>query len=161
MNRVDIDIQNNLLTGVQFKFEIHNLPHTTFHCQTIIMPSIQLDQPVLATARRDAPMPGSKLSFDPLNIEFIVDADLKNYSELYNWMINIATKEPVMEFRSDATLHILKGDLTKQTDVRFVGCHPTMISELPFASNTNDSDLMVVTTIFNYDYFLLEGMTVL
>ena len=158
MSRDDLNLQHNTLTNVQYKFEIHSLPHVTFHSQSVILPSIQIDQPMMNTARRDVPLPGSKVNFDPFNLEFIVDKDLNNYGELYNWMISMATEEKTMEKHlSDASLHVLNADLTPNKTIKLINCYPNMISELPFASNVSDSESMIATAIFSFQYFLLPN----
>jgi hypothetical protein len=154
-----VQVQENILTEVQFKFEIYRLPHVTYHLQSTLLPSIQIDQPMQVSSRRDIPLPGSKLNFDPYNIDFIVDDDLKNYNELLKWMVDMATSDTreISTLFSDAVLHILNADGTPKTRFKFFNCYPNMISELPFNSTTQESSPIIATSLFNYSHFLPDG----
>ncbi len=150
-------IETNPLTSVQYKFEIHNLPSVTYGAQSIILPSMQTDAPLMSTPRRSVPLTGTQLNFDPFNITFLVDDELNNYSELYNWMIYTVTHPfDKATHVSDATLHILHGDLTPNKKITFIDCFPTLVAELPFESHVNDSDVIECSAVFNFAYFKLE-----
>ena len=72
----------NILTNVQYKLDIHNLPNVTYWTQTAFLPTITLEGGMLPTMKRDVPVPGHKLEFDSLNVTFLIDQDLKNYEEI-------------------------------------------------------------------------------
>lgn len=151
-------VETNPLTTAQFKFEIEAFPHVTYNAQTVILPSMQVDGVQMNSPRRDIPLTGTKLNFDPFALTFIVDDKLNNYTELYNWLIkNVTENFDRRTHMSDATLHILNGDLTPNQKIKFFDCFPTMIAELPFESNANDSDVMECSTFFNFSHFKLEN----
>jgi hypothetical protein len=154
----DTAIETNPLTGVQYKLEIHNLPHVNYHMQTAILPSVQTDAPILSTPNRIIPLTGSQLNYDPFNIEFIIDDKLNNYSELYNWMLRaISEKHDRQKHFSDATLHILNGDLTPNQKITFYNTFPTLIAELAFDSGDTDSTPTICSAVFSYSHFKLES----
>ena len=146
---------NNLdtLNAVQFKFEILRIPHVSFFMQTAMVPGIDMDSPIRETPRRNTPVTGSKLTFDPMIITFIVDEDLKNYFEIYRWMQQIIRTDDEISNKSDGSLHILNGQYNKKATVRFVNIFPTSLTELSFGTNDTDSITSVATVTFNYDYF--------
>ena len=152
------DIETNPLTSAQYKFEIHKLPHVTYGANSIILPSMQVDAPLMNSPRRDIPLTGTKLNFDPFNITFLVDDKLNNFSELYNWMIqNVTQKFDRNTHMSDCTLHILNGDLTPNQKIVFHDAFPTLVAELPFESNAGDSEVIECSAIFQYAYYTLEN----
>jgi hypothetical protein len=153
-------VQHNPLTSVQYKFEVSSIPHVVFHCQVASVPSVSIDSPMIQSSKRDFSVPGTKLEFDPLNIEFIVDKDLLNYTEIYNWMYRMVTVEPVMQEVSDGVLHILNADLTVNQSIKFIGLFPIMLGDLSFLSTSPSSDPIICSTTFNYRYFELPGFRI-
>jgi hypothetical protein len=143
----------NLLTSVQFKFEILKLPETNFFVQNVILPSITLDAPLMPGPRRNLPLPGSKVEFDPLIVTFLVDEDLNNYVELYRWIMLIQRSESMSNWYSDANLHFLTGQMNTSRIVRFVNMVPTMLSELSMTTMEMDSTPVEATISFQYEYF--------
>ena len=143
----------NLLNNVQFKFAITNLPNVTYFMQDMVLPSMQIDSPIFAGPRRDMPMAGTKVSFDPLMITFLVDEDLNNYYEMYNWAMDIQRSESRARQKHDGILHILSGQMNIIRQIRFVGLVPTFIAELPFTSSDPDIEGMQCTASFAFEYF--------
>lgn len=154
----DEPIETNILRGYQYKFEISIFPHVTYHSQSVQLPSMSIDTPLFATPHRDIIMPGTKLDFDPLTITFLVDDDLNNYKEVYYWMLKMAfDKSTHKANKADGTLHILNGDLTPKTTVKFINLHPTTLSDISFDSSQTEPESQVVFITMEYDYFLFDG----
>lgn len=72
-----------------FKFQVHNIPHVSFFCQGANIPDISMGFPVQNTPLADIPYPGDKLQFGDLNIRFLIQEDMTNYKELYDWLIGL------------------------------------------------------------------------
>lgn len=147
------DKELNLLNNVQFRFDIHKIPNASFEIQNVIMPSIQLDSPFLPSPRRDIPMPGTKINFDPLNITFLVDEKMNNYLEIYKWMVEMQSNNDPKTWRSDAVLTIFTGQMNPSRILRFVGLVPTLLTELSFTSSDPDVTRVESTVSFQFEYF--------
>lgn len=151
-------IQTNILKGFQFKLEIDSLPHVTYHAQTVPLPGMSIDTPSYNTSHRDILLPGTKLTFDPLTVTFLVDDDLSNYKEIYHWLLKMAFgRSDYSEMQSDGVLHVLNGDLTAKTTIKFLNLHPTSLSELNFDSSQSDVEPQIAFMTMEYDYFLFDG----
>ena len=48
----------------------------------------------------DIPIEGEKLTFDQLNISFLVDEDLQNYQEIYSWLLSMGFPDNFTQFTS-------------------------------------------------------------
>ena len=157
----DVPIETNILKGYQFKFEISIFKHVTYHCQSTQLPSVSIDTPVFTTPHRDITLPGTKMTFDPITITFLVDDDLLNWKEVYYWMLKMSfNKAKYREFNSlqaDGTLHILNGNLTPKTTVKFMNLHPTSLSELTFDSSQVDPEPQIAFMTMEYDYMIFDG----
>ena len=87
----------------QFKFTISQLPKVEFFTTAANLPGITMVDSIFPTPFKDIPVMGEKLTYENLEITFIVDEFLENYKELHNWMIGIAfpkSREQFSDFRS-------------------------------------------------------------
>ena len=71
---------------VQFRFKIAKLPQVEFFIQTVNLPGISLGTVAIPTSVYNYPVPGDEISFQPLDISFLVDENLNNYKELHDWL---------------------------------------------------------------------------
>lgn len=74
---------------VQFKFTCAKLPLIEFFCQTANIPGITLGEATQETGLVDIPIPGDKITYQALNISFLVDENLNNYKELHDWLTGL------------------------------------------------------------------------
>ena len=76
-------------TGTQWRLAFNRLPKTTWFCTAANIPGITLGEAMYPTPMVDINLTGDKLTFETLNITFIVDEELQNYRELWNWLVGI------------------------------------------------------------------------
>ena len=76
-------------TGTQWRLAFNRLPKMTWFCTAANIPGITLGESQYPTPMLDTFVTGDKLTFDTLNITFIVDEELQNYRELWDWMVGI------------------------------------------------------------------------
>ena len=93
-------------TGTQWRLAFNRLPKTTWFCTTANVPGITLGEAMFPTPMSDMFITGDKLTFETLNITFIVDEELQNYRELWDWITGIGF--PVKHSEWEAALS--KGD---------------------------------------------------
>ena len=73
----------------QFRIYLPIFPKTEWFVVSATIPGITLGQATQATPFTDMPIVGDKIGFDNFDMTFIVDEQLKNYMEMYNWVKNI------------------------------------------------------------------------
>ena len=93
-------------TGTQWRLAFNRLPKTTWFCTAATIPGITLGEAQYATPMSDVILSGDKLTFETLNITFLVDEELENYRELWDWIVGIGS--PVNHSQWETTLS--KGD---------------------------------------------------
>ena len=71
---------------IQFRFKIAKLPEVEFFVQTVNLPGISLGSATVPTPLYDYPVPGDKITYQSLDISFLVDENLNNYKELHDWL---------------------------------------------------------------------------
>ena len=83
---------------VQFRFKIAKLPQVEFFIQTVNLPGISLGQAIVPTSLYNYPIPGDEISFQPLDISFLVDENLNNYKELHDWLLGLGFPSKHQQF---------------------------------------------------------------
>ena len=162
-----------------FKFLIHNIPNVSYFCQAANIPEMNLPPAVQVTPLVDVPHPGDKLDFGVLMIRFLIQEDMKNYKELYDWMIGLGF--PVgheqftafgksQEYRfpdirkadftsSDASLFLLDSNNNPITQIIFRDAFPVSLQGLEFEISSGQTDYMVGVAMFRYRDYVIETTT--
>ena len=73
----------------QFKFQIQKLPKVEYFTTACNIPGISLNATVQPTPLADIPLPGDTISFNDLEITFLVDENLENYREIHGWLTGL------------------------------------------------------------------------
>ena len=85
----------------QFKFNILKLPKVEYFCTAVNLPGITLSgSPIQATPLKDIPLPGDKLTYEPLSMTFIVDENLENFQEIHGWLRGLGFPGGYAEFKT-------------------------------------------------------------
>ena len=78
-------------TGTQWRLAFNRIPKTTWFCTAANVPGITLGEAQYPTPMSDMFVTGDKLTFETLNITFLVDEELQNYRELWDWIVGIGS----------------------------------------------------------------------
>lgn len=138
----------NPRSPLQFQFTIAKLPAVSFWCQTVNIPSIQgtvIEQP---TPFVNAKVALSRLSVGPLSITFLVDEQLQNYTELYNWLRGLTNPTGFDDY----------ADYAAQHDLAYAH-QDIMTSEATLLLNDSNNQLIRRITFPNIVPVALGGMT--
>ena len=85
----------------QFKFSILKLPKVEYFCTSVNIPGINLGGNLTqATPLKDVPIPGDKLTYEPLQMTFLVDENLENFQEIHGWLVGLGFPRDHREFRN-------------------------------------------------------------
>ena len=90
----------------QFRFILNQIPKVQFFIQTANIPGISLGEAVIPTPYKDIPYVGDKVTYESLNVQFLVDEHLENYIEIHNWMVGLGfpkTRQQFTDFRSSTS----------------------------------------------------------
>ena len=97
------DLPDNLsyLAPTQFELLIKKLPNTKYFATGVNVPSVtvaEIQQPT--NLGRNVLVPGDKINLGELTVNFIVDENMENWTELYTWMSQITSSTDPEKFRS-------------------------------------------------------------
>jgi hypothetical protein len=169
----------NLTSKNNFRIDIPDNGSTStfqWQIQSATLPSVQLQTASVTLGPKysklaDNNIAGTGTSYDDLSIQFLVDEDLKTYSELYSWLLTM--NNPVGASTHDGKvvstilLHILDNNKEKVVATyRFINAFPKTLGNIEF-NYTESGDIEVVTcdVEFSYSYFemihIVDGKEVL
>ena len=163
-----------------FKFQVHNIPNVSYFCQAANIPEMNLPPAIQTTPLVDIPYAGDKLDFGVLMIRFLIQEDMKNYKELYDWMIGLGFPVDHKQFiafgksqeyrfpdirradftSSDASLFLLDSNNNPITQIVFRDAFPVSLQGLDFEISSGQTDYMVGVAMFRYKDYIIETTTV-
>ena len=151
-----------------------------FFVKSVNIPGVQFTETIApAGIGLDAFFPGDKVSFETLNVSFLVDEDLQNFKEIFDWMDSIV---PVSDPQSFANYVSAKktetnqsssidNDLVQYSDItlvtntnkniankyfRFHDAFPISLSGIELESGA-DGETVVATVEFRFTYYDIES----
>lgn len=165
-----------------FRFYIQSLPKVTYFCQSANIPQISLGVATQPTPLVDIPKPGEKLTYSDLVIQFMIQEDMSNYIEIYNWMTSLGFPENRLQiyerlreqsFRdptprggvqghsdftdySDAFLTILGSDYNEVARINFMDCFPIALSSVNFDVSAGTTQYFAAQATFKYRQYTIE-----
>jgi len=161
-----------------FKFLIARAPNVTYTCQSANLPNVQLGVAVQNSPFVDIPHPGDKVTFGEFTIRFLINEDMNNYREIYNWITEIgapysgedwasALRNRVSVFKdddynkvfSDGQLLILDSNNNAKVKLSFEDLFPVSIEALDFDITTAGMEYFVGVASFRYKLFTIETLT--
>jgi len=82
----------------QFKFQITKLPKVEYFCTSVNLPAVSISEVKQPTPFVDVPLPGTTLSYETLNMTFMVDENLENLQEIHGWIRGLGFPEDYTEY---------------------------------------------------------------
>ena len=82
----------------QFKFQITKLPKVEYFCTSVNLPAVAISEVRQPTPFVDVPLPGTTLTYSPLNMNFLVDENLENFQEIHGWLRGLGFPESYTEY---------------------------------------------------------------
>ena len=167
---------NNYLATNYFKLEITRLPLLTYYCQGVNLPSLSLSHAEQGTSTgTNVKWIGGKYTWEELNVSFIVDEDMKNWIEVFEWMEEIAIMSDVKntmnyniqgkpkgqldDYFSNGLLSITNSSYKPKLIVNLIDIFPISLSGIPFNSTNTDNEPVIATATFAYTYYTINRLT--
>lgn len=82
-----LNLNKNPLTSGNFRFGFKRTPNTNYFIQSVNLPGITFGSVEQPSMRKKLPLIGNaSLNYDNFIMSFIVDEELNNYIEIYDWL---------------------------------------------------------------------------
>jgi hypothetical protein len=170
----------DLLQSTKFRVTFDRLPGITYFCQSANLPGISLTEIPMPTPFVDLYLPGEKAVYDTFNITFLVDEDLRAWTELHDWIRGITFPTDFKEYANLAkssvganirsnyqkkpapySLGILSIYTNKNNPnfrVKLVDMFPTTVGSLLFSASDTAENIITADATFRFSYFEYERL---
>ena len=164
----------------KFSLTIEKFRHVKYKCQTVSLPGLNSTVLNQGYSTNNIKLLSNKLEYEDLTVTFIVDEDLKNYLEVYNWLLGMTAPETQQQMRefvssqrnrrntqgkltykdaeSDGTLIIKTNHAIPIYRIKFYNMKPFAISGLQFQF-TDNAEVITCDVSFALDRFEIESTT--
>ena len=172
-------INKSILNKNNFRLLIDKVPNVEYYVRNVTIPGLtfsETEQP--AGVGVNAFFPGDKVSFDTLDVNFLVDEDLENFKEIYDWMDSIVpVSNPSLfgTYTETATnntnvMASIDNDLNQYSDItlvtntnknipnryfRFHDCFPISLSGIELESSA-ESEPVIATVSLRFTYYEIK-----
>jgi hypothetical protein len=178
-NAFDNQVSNrNFLSPTGFRFTLNRAPKVAFFGNTANIPSMTLGVANQSTYLKDIDVPGDKILFEDFSLRFLVDENLENYMEIYNWIRGLGFPESleeiynlqrtgkidqpldkVMNVFSDGTLQVLTSHQNPNFKVVFQDLWPYSLSTLQFDATSEDIQYFTADVSFKYTIYNITDLS--
>jgi len=162
----------NFLSPVGFQFVLQKKPKIDFFCNNANIPGINLGVAMQGSPLKAIPVPGETLTFEDLTLRFLVDEDMENYLEVWNWLCQFGFPKSFEQYQqllnedensegvqnaisgmSDGTLIIYNSNYNPNIKVEFKDLFPVSLSSIVFDSTPNDITYASAEVVFKYTIY--------
>ena len=170
----------NTLSPVNFDLLIQKLPKTRYFCVGATLPGVSFGEAVHDTTLAvRSYLTGDRITFDPLVVRFTVDEDMKNYQEIFDWIMRlgpgidskdfaslvgqvktgntVTTLGDDLDMYSDATLMVNTSSNNANIEFNFIDCFPTSLGAIDFTTDASDVSYAVCDLTMRYTYYTIKA----
>lgn len=164
-------VERNLLRANNFKVSIPLAALVGDFVQDISLPGVSAGQPIQPTFLADIPHIGDKLQYDSVDLTFLVQENMENYKQLYNWFLRIADPNAMplgphgtnpslrtkdrSKLYCDISIHVLNNNSNVASTIYLVDAFPITLSPLQFS--TMNEDVLTANCVFAYSYLRFDS----
>lgn len=157
-------LTNNYLANNRFQFFLKRCPTLTHFCQRVSIPSIGFGISIQANPTGiDIKRPGTQYAFEDISVSFLIDENMKNWLEIYNWMTSIgiftSCNEMLLEDQkiSQAYLYVTNSAYVPILSVVFHNIFPVYLSGVNFDSTIADTDPIIANATFSFTHYEIKS----
>jgi hypothetical protein len=168
----------DLLQSTKFRVTFDRLPGSTYYCQAANVPGVSLTEIIRPTPFIDLYHPGEKMIYDTFTITFLVDEDMRAFTEIHDWIRAMTFPTDFKEYRdlerlarapylfgtapkgkpqySEAIMTLHSNKNNPKFRVKFYDLFPTTLSSLMFNSQDTAENIVVADATFRFAYYEYE-----
>jgi len=159
----------SFLQPTKFQLTFTRMPNITYFCQTFNLPGISMSEIVHNTPFVDLYVHGDKVQYEPLDLTFMVDEDLRGWLEIHDWITGLTFPKNFDQYRrlvkdnedyggtvSDAVMTLISNKNTPNIRITFKDCFPTSVSSIAFDYTMDASMTLTSSATFRYNYFDID-----
>lgn len=154
----------NPLQPTKFLLTFKKIKDTQYFCQSVNIPGVSLGEVIRTTPFLDMYSPGTKLNYESLDIEFIVDSELTSWKNMYDWFISMADPDGFekrdhtitpssTKHMSDATLTVLSSLNNPLVRIEYIDLFPTSLGAIDFDTRLSSDTIITCKASFRYQSY--------
>jgi hypothetical protein len=152
-----LNAEQNNLSLLNFKFKLDRTPEIEYRIQSVDIPGLNLGYAETPSPFVRLPFPGN-LSYDTLNILFLVGEEMKDYLGIFDWMVSLGHPDRLSQYNpeqavSDCSVLILNSAMRPIINCKFTDAFPVSLSSLSFDTTLPDVQYATATASFKFTRF--------
>lgn len=154
----------NQLEPKSLKLILDRIPNVEYFCTSASVPGITATAARQPSPFTDIKVTGDKLVFQPLIVNFIVNEDMSNWAEIFDWMVSYTHPTTFDEYKnpnttqnqlysskkSGAKLLIPNNKYQNQLEFTFTDVFPIDMSDVVFDVQIEGTTSTICTVTFEY-----------
>ena len=155
----------NQLNIVSFEVNFSRLPNVEYFFHRVNIPAVILGEAFQPMPFMNLPVEGDTLSFESMNLCFILDEDMQNYMEIYSWLTALGFPRDYEQFKtlkpaseaseyasmfSDMDIMLQTNKSNPNYKITFNDVFPTSLSSVQFDTSVSALEPIVVDATFNF-----------
>jgi len=153
MAQNNLTANTNLLSPVGFRLTINRQKYanTEYFITSFALPEVTSGEVQMNFRGGISYQTSETRQFGGLNLRFAIDEDMKNYTEIYNWLKDNTEKHEV----SDMILSVMSSHNIVNKQFQFKNAFPISLSGVDFNVQSNDVEYAQADVSFRYDEFMI------
>lgn len=157
----------NQLELKSIKLILDRIPNVEFFCTSANVPGLSSTAARQYSPFADVKVTGDKLVFQPLIVNFVVNEDMSNWKEIFDWMVeyghptkfqeyanpNITQKQLYGSKKSSATVLIPNNKYNVTHEFQYIDVFPVDLSDIVVDTQIEDVPNTIATITFEYSYY--------
>lgn len=158
----------NFLSPTGFEFNVYKTPTLNYFVQSANIPGLSIGVTTIGTPFNTLKFTGDKVEYEDLNVTIRVDEEMRNYYEIYDWILKVSRNKSFSGYASianssygegvfsDATLTVFSSARNPILRVSYINLFPTQISDLIFDSRDTTVNYIDAIVTFAYERYEVE-----
>lgn len=146
----------NYLQPTKFLLTFPSISDTTFFCQKVNLPGVSVAELPRVTPTADLYTPGTRISFNSLDIEFSVNENLSSWLVIYNWMRDNTIDNNFRYKNVDASLTVLSNLNNPKLRIKYSNVFPISLGDIEFDTTSSAENHISASASFRFDFYDIE-----
>ena len=138
-------------TGFKLVIDKTKYANVEYFITSFSIPELNLGEVPVSYRGSIGFVPGDRAEYGALSLRFLIDEDMKNYLEIYDWIQNNITKKTIT--KSDMILSVLSSHNNVNKQFQFLDAFPTSLSGVEFSTQSTEVEYVQADVTFRYDRF--------
>lgn len=158
-------LRQNFYSPKNYRLVIHRLPHVEYFASEVTIPGLTINPTTEGSPFRTIYRPGDRVEFGTLDVSFLIDEDLKNYQEIFSWMVGLTYPESFTQYAnllegdglySDATVFTQNASKTSNVEFTFNDIFPISLGAISMNQQEDDVTYATATVTFQINSYTMK-----